>query len=88
VSRVPHLFLYFHLNDLISLQVNHLATALLSLLLLPRMAGTASSHGTCPRISIVASGSHAHANIHNDDDVLKSDSPLKTMSGQKFTTSK
>jgi hypothetical protein len=39
-------------------QVNHLSTALLTVLLLPTLVGTADKHTSYPSISIVASEAH------------------------------
>ncbi|KAJ7780255.1 hypothetical protein DFH07DRAFT_1026479 [Mycena maculata] len=41
-----------------SIQVNHLSTSLLALLLLPSMIKTAQEHSTLPRLVVVSSGAH------------------------------
>jgi len=46
-----------------SIQVNHLATSLLTLLLVPTMARTAQENSTRPRVVIVASASHYNAPV-------------------------
>ncbi|KAJ7502584.1 hypothetical protein B0H11DRAFT_2188382 [Mycena galericulata] len=46
-----------------SIQVNHLATSLLAILLLPSMIKTAQQHSTLPRIVVVSSGTHYWATI-------------------------
>lgn len=49
-----------------SLQVNHLGTSLLSLLLLPTMVNTANKESTVSRLVIVSSDMHYHADISKD----------------------
>jgi len=59
----------------ISLQVNHLSTSLVALLLLPAMIKTAQQHSTIPRIVVVSSGAFHWVTIgkdmYEDPDVLK-----------------
>ena len=49
-----------------SLQVNHLGTALLSLLLLPRLVNTGEKFGSTSRLVIVSSGVHYWAFLPED----------------------
>jgi retinol dehydrogenase-12 len=46
-----------------SIGVNHLSTALISILLMPLMVKTAQNHDTYPRLVIVASETHSHVDI-------------------------
>ncbi|KAJ7249517.1 short-chain dehydrogenase [Mycena haematopus] len=66
----------------ISLQVNHIASSLLALLLLPAMVKTAEQHSTTPRIVVVSSGVHLLVkftrNLCEDAEVLK------TLGGPEF----
>ncbi|KAJ7799135.1 hypothetical protein B0H14DRAFT_2388227 [Mycena olivaceomarginata] len=59
----------------ISLQVNHLSTSLLALLLLPAMIKTAHQYSTTPRLVVVSSGAHywlnINKNLYEDPEVLK-----------------
>ncbi|KAF8166537.1 short-chain dehydrogenase [Mycena galopus ATCC 62051] len=50
----------------ISLQVNHLSTSLLALLLLPAMIQTAEQHSTIPRVVVVSSGAYYFLKINKD----------------------
>ncbi|KJA23640.1 hypothetical protein HYPSUDRAFT_201349 [Hypholoma sublateritium FD-334 SS-4] len=56
-------------------QVNNLSTALLALLLLPKMLATAEEFSITPRLVIVSSEVHFWTKI--EDVVLESDNPLK-----------
>jgi len=56
-----------------TVQVNHLSTALLSLLLLPRMLH-AASQGSTPRLVIVSSGAHYLAKFDEEDISLEKSS--------------
>ncbi|KAF7345418.1 WW domain-containing oxidoreductase [Mycena venus] len=70
----------------ISLQVNHLSTSLLALLLLPAMIKTAEQHSTAPRLVVVSSDLHyvvkLNKNISADPDILK------TLGSAKYCTKK
>ncbi|KAG9310809.1 hypothetical protein JVU11DRAFT_8662 [Chiua virens] len=65
-----------------SLQVNHLGTALLSLLLLPRLVETGRKVGSTSRLVIVASEVHYWADIPKD--VVESSNPLATLTSSKY----
>ncbi|KAF8549693.1 NAD(P)-binding protein [Imleria badia] len=65
-----------------SLQVNHLGTALLSLLLLPRLVDTGKKFGSTSRLVIVASEVHYWAILHAD--VKESDNPVAKLSGPDY----
>lgn len=62
-----------------SLQVNHLASALLSLLLLPRLVDTGKQFGSTSRLVTVASDVHYWAVLPKD--VKESSNPVATLSG-------
>jgi len=62
-----------------SLQVNHLGTALLSLLLLPRLVDTGRKFGSTSRLVIVASDVHYWAALPKD--VKESSHPVAKLSG-------
>ncbi|GJE92168.1 short chain dehydrogenase [Phanerochaete sordida] len=68
-----------------TLQVNHLATALLSILLLPNMARAAREHNALARLVLVASGAHRG---HTVDAELRAAPAgiLRTMSSAEFCT--
>ncbi|KAJ7450968.1 hypothetical protein B0H11DRAFT_2161807 [Mycena galericulata] len=67
-----------------SLQVNHLSTSLLALLLLPSMVNTAVRYGTLPRLVVVSSGAHYW---HAVDKPLRDDPEIvKTMGGAEYCT--
>ncbi|KAJ3556542.1 hypothetical protein NM688_g1967 [Phlebia brevispora] len=67
-----------------SLQVNHLSTALLSILLLPNIARTARANGTLSRLVIVASETHFWSKF--DDELLDAPSLLRTLSDKEYCT--
>ena len=68
-----------------TVQVNHLATALLSLLLLPKMAATKALPGAnTPRLTIVSSETHFWSSF--DEDVMKSDNFLETLASKEYST--
>ena len=62
-----------------SLQVNHLGSALLSLLLLPRLVDTGRKFGSTSRLVTVASDVHYWAVLPKD--IKESSSPVATLSG-------
>ncbi|KAK7055882.1 WW domain-containing oxidoreductase [Favolaschia claudopus] len=68
-----------------SLQVNHLSTAFLALLLLPTMIKTAQEHSTVPRIVIVDSELHYMATLSKP--LLKDPHLLKTLSSVEYCKS-
>ncbi|KII95100.1 hypothetical protein PLICRDRAFT_33932 [Plicaturopsis crispa FD-325 SS-3] len=68
-----------------NLQVNHLSTALLSLLLLPIMERTAKAHSTRPRLVFVSSGLHYFSSI--PDDVVQSPKILEKLNDKDYSTS-
>ncbi|KAJ6580900.1 NAD(P)-binding protein [Mycena capillaripes] len=69
-----------------SLQVNHLATSLLALLLLPTMISTAQQHSTIPRLVVVSSGMHYWANIEKG--ILENPEMLQTLGSAEYCTKK
>jgi NAD(P)-dependent dehydrogenase (short-subunit alcohol dehydrogenase family) len=57
-----------------TLQVNVISTALLAVLLLPKLYATADEHGVTPRLSITSSGMHAFApfpKVPRDENVIQ-----------------
>ena len=70
---------------LYSLQVNHLATALLSLLLLPNLIRTGQANGTTSRLTIVSSDMHYWVNF--GEDLLDAPSILQKMSAAEYCAS-
>jgi NAD(P)-dependent dehydrogenase (short-subunit alcohol dehydrogenase family) len=70
----------------ISLQVNHLSTSLLALLLLPAMVKTAQQHSTTPRLVVVSSGMHYWVKINKD--VGENPDILKTIGSAEYSTDK
>ncbi|KAJ3556541.1 hypothetical protein NM688_g1969 [Phlebia brevispora] len=66
------------------LQINHLSTALLSILLLPNLARTARANGTLSRLVIVSSESHFWLKF--DVALLDATSLLCTLSDEKYCT--
>ncbi|KAJ7440475.1 hypothetical protein B0H11DRAFT_1750732 [Mycena galericulata] len=68
-----------------SLQVNHLSTSLLALLLLPSMVNTAVRYGTLPRLVLVSSGAHYWFPI--DKPLRENPEIIKTMGGAEYCTS-
>jgi retinol dehydrogenase-12 len=62
--------------------VNHLSTALVSLLLLPRMLETARTHGTHPRLVVVTSETHFWADL--DAEVRAAPSLLGVLSSRAY----
>ena len=68
-----------------SLQVNHLATALLSLLLLPNLIHTGQATGTTSRLTIVSSDMHYFVNF--GEDLLDAPSILRKMSAAEYCAS-
>jgi retinol dehydrogenase-12 len=65
-----------------SIQVNHLSTALVSLLLLPLMNKTARTHNTHPRLVIVSSGVHYWTEV--EPAVRATPSILETISSKAY----
>ncbi|KAJ7183168.1 hypothetical protein C8R46DRAFT_1066138 [Mycena filopes] len=63
-------------------QVNSLATPLITLLLLPRMLQTALEHATVPRIVVVSSDMHHYSSI--PEMVLRSDNILTILGSAEF----
>ncbi|KAF9535930.1 NAD(P)-binding protein, partial [Agrocybe pediades] len=59
----------------VTAQVNHLATSLLGLLLLPVMAETSKKFNTRPRLVVVSSGLHDHAKFEKK--IIDSSKPLR-----------
>ncbi|KAJ7453066.1 hypothetical protein B0H11DRAFT_1927217 [Mycena galericulata] len=68
-----------------SLQVNHLSTSLLALLLLPSMVNTAVRYGTLPRLVVVSSGPHHWPTI--DKSLRENPEIIKTMGDAEYCTS-
>ena len=69
-----------------SIKVNHLGTALMTLLLLPHMKATADVHGVTPRIVIVSSGQHMLGVIPKV--LIDSEAPiLQRLSSKEFSSS-
>ncbi|KAF7345417.1 WW domain-containing oxidoreductase [Mycena venus] len=66
----------------ISLQVNHLSTSLLALLLLPAMIRTAQRHSTTPRLVVVSSGAHHWVEV--DKKLYENPDVLKTLGGAEY----
>lgn len=67
-----------------TLQVNDLSTALLALLLAPRMIETGQKHQTRPRLVVVSSGVHY---IHDiDDKVYDAESSFQLLNSKEFCT--
>ncbi|KAJ7663864.1 hypothetical protein DFH06DRAFT_1393669 [Mycena polygramma] len=66
----------------ISLQVNHLSTSLLALLLLPVMIKTAQQNSTTPRIVLVSSGMHYLVEIEKG--LYESQDMLRTLGGPEY----
>ncbi|KAK2459322.1 hypothetical protein APHAL10511_008677 [Amanita phalloides] len=66
------------------LQVNHLSTALLALLLLPRMIETARRHSVTPRLVIISSDTHHRTTF--DQQVRDSEEPLKILGSKEYCT--
>ncbi|KAK2467571.1 hypothetical protein APHAL10511_000426 [Amanita phalloides] len=67
-----------------SLQVNHLSTALLALLLLPRMIETARRHSVTPRLAIISSDMHYWTTF--DQQVRDNEEPLKLLGSKEYCT--
>ena len=65
-----------------SLQVNHLGTVLLSLLLLPRLVDTGKKFGSTSRLVIVSSGVHYWAVL--PEDVKGSSDPVARLSSVDY----
>ncbi|KAK7026616.1 WW domain-containing oxidoreductase [Favolaschia claudopus] len=65
-----------------SLQVNHLSTSLLALLLLPIMIRTAKQHATVPRIVVVSSDMHYFVKFSRD--IAEDPEILKTLGGAEY----
>lgn len=72
-------------KSLLRLQVNHLSTALLSLLLLPRMEKTGRQFNSRPRVVIVSSEMHFFAKIKQD--VITRPKILDRLSEKEYCTS-
>jgi len=69
-----------------TIQVNNLATSLLSLLLLPRMIQTAKDHSTTPRLVVVSSEMHYWADIEKK--AVDSPNYFKTIGKKEYCTPK
>jgi len=67
-----------------TIQVNDIATSLLSLLLLPRMIQTAKNYSTTPRLVVVSSATHYWADI--EQKAIDSPNYLKTLGSQEYCT--
>ena len=65
-----------------SLQVNHLGTALLSLLLLPHLLDTGKRFGSTSRLVIVSSEVHYWAVL--PEDVKASSNPIAKLSSRNY----
>lgn len=80
-------FTFFFTDDLtlLRLQINHLSTALLSILLLPRLV-EADSAGSIPRIVIVSSYLHCLAQFGEDPKVIDSAGILQTLNDKTYCT--
>jgi retinol dehydrogenase-12 len=83
---IRHFQVYGAVLTLCRLQVNHLSTALVSLLLLPIMIKTAKIHGTSPRLELVSSEMHYIANIAPT--LLSAPAILEKMSSKEHCTSR
>jgi retinol dehydrogenase 12 len=68
------------------IQINHLSTALVSLLLLPLLVQTAEKYGTNPRLTVTASD--VHLNCTFKPDVLQSPRILEKLSDREYCTSR
>jgi retinol dehydrogenase-12 len=66
------------------LQVNHLATSLLSLLLIPQLVAAGRKSSTPSRMVIVSSGVHHWINLA--EEVKASVKPLETLSSKEWCT--
>ncbi|KAJ3525458.1 hypothetical protein NM688_g8400 [Phlebia brevispora] len=66
------------------LQVNHLSTALLAVLLLPNLVRTAQKHGTHSRLVIVSSDTHYWTKF--DEEMLDAPSILRKLNDREFCT--
>ncbi|KAJ7663850.1 hypothetical protein DFH06DRAFT_1087663 [Mycena polygramma] len=66
----------------VSVQVNHIATSLVALLLLPAMIKTAQQHSTIPRIVFVSTGAHYWTDIEKG--VRENPDMLKTLGGLEY----
>ncbi|KAF9230053.1 hypothetical protein BU15DRAFT_26218, partial [Melanogaster broomeanus] len=64
-----------------TIQVNHLSTALLSLLLLPRMIDTGKTFGSTSRLVIVSSEVHHWTAL--GDEVMQSSTPIAMLSSKE-----
>ncbi|KAJ7900599.1 hypothetical protein B0H14DRAFT_2429170, partial [Mycena olivaceomarginata] len=69
-----------------SLQVNHLSTSLLALLLLPAMIKTAQQHSTSPRLVVVSSDMHYWVKM--DKNLSENPDVLKTLGSAEYCTEK
>lgn len=69
-----------------SLQVNHLSTSLLALLLLPAMIKTAQQHSTSPRLVVVSSDMHYWVKM--DKNLSENPDILKTLGSAEYCTEK
>ena len=67
-----------------SLQVNHLATALLSLLLLPNLVRAGKTNGTMSRLVVTSSDTHYWTKL--DEEVLRADDILQKLNDKKYCT--
>ncbi|KAJ3553195.1 hypothetical protein NM688_g3744 [Phlebia brevispora] len=67
-----------------SLQVNHLSTALLSILLLPNLVRTARQNGTHSRLVVVSSDFHFLTKL--DDELLDAPNILRKFSDKEYCT--
>ncbi|KAF4596784.1 hypothetical protein EYR40_007526 [Pleurotus pulmonarius] len=67
-----------------SIQVNHIAPALLIILLMPKMFASLDESTKSPRIVIVSSSLHHHAKV--PDNVFKSSTPLQVLSDKSLSS--
>ncbi|KAF5325747.1 hypothetical protein D9611_000466 [Ephemerocybe angulata] len=67
-----------------SLQINDIATALLCLLLTPRLVETGDKYKTNPRLVVVSSDTHYWVSI--PDEVYEAPSPWKELNKEKYVT--
>jgi hypothetical protein len=66
------------------MQVNHLSTALVSLLLLPIMTKTAKTYGTASRLAIVSSEMHYMAKITST--LMAAPAIFETLASKEYST--
>jgi retinol dehydrogenase-12 len=68
------------------IQVNHLSTALVSLLLLPIMTKTAKTYGTASRLAIVSSEMHYMAKI--TPTLMAAPAIFEAMASKEYSTNR